>query len=197
MGDRNVRNSDLMTLDRNTVPRHAIAARWVGCACLVMTILRPEFAVAQAMPSTPILVNLLPGESAITLNLPVGTANAFDVSFRTSENFICNFPTAIELNAQLRAAAAFGQLQTLLSQLESNGPYGIQTLLAELGAVTDGKVTAYGATVIKRFTISQVAGGPYTHTYATGCLNVSAAWAVLLDIRRVIRAYLGLPAPTN
>jgi hypothetical protein len=45
------------------------------------------------------------------------------------------------------------------------------------------------------FDQSQLASGPFTHTLATGCLSKTDAEIVLLEIRRAMHAYLGLPAP--
>ncbi len=102
--------------------------------------------------------------------------------------------TASEINAALLRG---GNLQSTLTTIESIGtatPIAIARAFSFAGVDPKSDIYSGGT---QDFLGKQLAGGAITHTFARSCLNVDEARILLLEIRRAIRAELGLPAPTN
>ena len=161
---------------------------------MAVIALLPREAAAQS----PITVTLLPGETTQTLVAP--SSLTFDVLYVASEEYVCNLPTAATLNDRLQSAARGGRLQATLTSLEARGTASAasigQTYAQLVGAGISPNGGAFSSQTV---TISQKTLGNtgYTHTFRTSCLTVPEARAGINDMRRIIRAYLGLPAPTN
>ena len=163
---------------------------------MLVIALLPGKAAGQA----PITVTLLPGQTTQTLVAP--NSLTFDVLYVASEEYVCGLPAAATLNDHLLTAARAGRLQGTLTMLESRGTASAlsigQTYAQLVGAGISASSGAYSFSS-QTVTIAQktVGNAGYTHTFRTSCLTVPEARAGINDMRRIIRAYLGLPAPTN
>ena len=170
------------------------AARSLGYACLIAVALASQDAVAQ---TPPIEVRLLPGETTRTLVAP--SQAGFSVLYVASEEYVCNLPTAARINDLLQTWARAGSLQQTLTSLESRVTATSASIGQAYQELIGGSSRApYGifSSETERFTIPLGNTG-YTFTFAANCLTVPEARAGINDIRRIVRAYLGLPAPAN
>lgn len=176
---------------KRAIPR-ALAAPGLVCAFLVLVAFPFQHAIAQ----TTLSVTLQPGQATTTVQAPRN--NTFAVSY-SAPLHLCNLPpTAASINAQLSALAGKGELPQALTRIENFGTASADSIaqaFAVLTAVEPRKMAYSGST--QSFSQAQLTGGPITHTFATACLNVDEARALLNEIRRGIRAALGMPAPSN
>jgi hypothetical protein len=161
---------------------------------MIVIALLPREAVAQS----PITVTLRPGQTTQTLVAP--NTPHFDVLYVASEEYVCNLPTAATLYDRLLTAARENRLQGTLTALEMRGTASAAAI-GQTYARLVGTLTSIGGGVFSSQTVRisqmQVGNAGYTHTFMTSCLTVPEARAGINDMRRIIRAYLGLPAPTN
>ena len=161
---------------------------------MTVIALLPREAAAQS----PITVTLLPGETTQTLVAP--NSLTFDVRYVASEEYVCNLPTAAMINGRIVTTARDGRLQAALTSLESRGTATGASIGQSYAQFFGAGISPTGgAFSSETVTISQKALGNtgYTHTFRTNCLTVPEARAGINDMRRIIRAYLGLPAPTS
>jgi hypothetical protein len=152
----------------------------------------------KAAGQSPITVTLLPGQTTQTLVAP--NSLTFDVLYVASEEYVCGLPTAATLNDQLLTAARGGRLQSTLTSLESRGTASAAAIGQTYAQVAGAGISPTGGAFSSQtVTISQKMLGNtgYLHTFRASCLTVPEARAGINDMRRIIRAYLGLPAPTN
>ncbi len=150
----------------------------------------------EAVAQTPITVKLLPGETTQSVVAP--SVPSFEVLYIASEEYVCNIPTAAKVNDLLLTLARAGRLQQALTMLEGIGTASSVSIGQAFGRlVLDSRSIAPFSS--QTITISQKAVGNYGYTHAvkSNCLTVPEARAGINDIRRIIRAYLELPAPTN
>ena len=183
--------------ERARVSARISAARRLGFASLILLALLSRDALAQKPGAFDVTVTLLPGETAKTIVAPTG---AFvHVAFVASEEYLCNLPTAAQTNAQLANLAAFGRLQSVLTLMESAGTASAGGIQNAFGALFPASklIASRFSRGSEQFSNSQMVNGPYTHTFAADCLTVPEARAGVNEIRRIMRAHLGLPAPTN
>lgn len=166
----------------------------LGLAWMIVIALLPREAAAQS----PITVTLSPGQTTQTLVAP--NSLTFDVLYVASEEYVCNLPTAAALNDLVLSAARGGSLPRTLAALELRGTATAASIGQTYAAVTGAGISPTGgAFTSQTVTISQKTLGNtgYTHTFRTNCLTVPEARAGINEMRRIIRAYLGLPASTN
>lgn len=198
-------------LRRDYRARPILLARSLGYACLILIALAPRHAMAQtsaatSQPPRTYSISLSPGESTTSMRAPRDAA--FRVSLTTPE-YLCGLPYtvgAIERRVAYWAAqtAPGLRLQDTLSRMENYGA-GTGAAIANAFAVflgvpasgSSNSTAIYYTGGTATFTQTQLAGGPYTHAFRTDCHTVDEARTILNEIRRGVRAYLGLPAPTN
>ena len=175
--------------------RHRRAGGSLARACLIAVALASHDAVAQ---TTSIEVTLLPGETSRSIAAPVGTN--FSLVYIAAEEYVCNLPTEAQANYRLLFLAGMGTLQSTLTGIEGEGTATALAirrafnLLALPGDRALGGVFSRATQAVSR---GALVNGPYTVTFASDCLTVTEARAAINDIRRIIRAHLGLPAPAN
>jgi hypothetical protein len=166
----------------------------LGLAWMIVIALLPREAAAQS----PITVTLSPGQTTQTLVAP--NSLTFDVLYVASEEYVCNLPTAATINDRILTAARDGRLQATLTSLELLGTASAASIGQTYGRLVGAAIPVNGGAFSSQtVTISQKTLGNtgYTHTFRTNCLTVPEARAGINEMRRIIRAYLGLPAPTN
>ena len=173
------------------------AARSLGYACLIAVALASQDAVAQ---TPPIEVRLLPGETTRTLVAP--SAPSFNVLYVASEVYVCNLPTAATINDQLLTDARFGRLLRKLGFVEgvlTTSDASIGRAFAQVDSGSGGLSPSNSVFSSQPLTFVQdrLGNTGTTHTVRSNCLTVPEARAGINEIRRIIRAHLGLPAPTN
>jgi hypothetical protein len=200
-----VTNFESNPLRRNRRARPALSARSLGCACLILIAFAPQIAMAQTPGTLRLIsVTLPPGERTTSIQAPRDAS--FVVALRTPLH-VCGVPYTV---GEIERRIAYWDrqpapgLQGALSRMESYGTssggaivnaFAIFTGLPVLGSGSQTGISYQGGQV--NFTQAQLAGGPFTHTFRAGCHTVDEARTILNEIRRGIRAYLGMPAPAN
>jgi hypothetical protein len=173
----------------------AIAARGFGYACLILFALVPWHADAQQTFE----VTLQPGEFsrsvAVPRNIPV------TIFFRTP-GYVCNWPRALILNTHIALMT-----ERDLNQMEGfgtasgNAIVGAMNVIAATQSATPG---IFGSAMThleffsaqgKTFTLGEVES-ERVEVLSPNCYDLEIARSGVLQIQRVIRAHLGLPAPT-
>ncbi len=163
--------------------------RSFGYACLILIALVSRDAVAQ----TTIGVTLLSTETTKTIQAPRDLS--FNVSYVTPPH-ICNLPSATAINARYSDLVTRGLLRQVLTQMEATAlgsAVGISGALGTFLGLPASSLLYMGN--VQSFSQAQLARGQITHTFATACLTLLEAQTLLYEIRRSMRADLGMSAP--
>ncbi len=193
-----MRNFSTATAEQNPASPRISSARRLGYVCLVLMALVSRDAFAQKPGAIDVTVTLLPGETARTIVAPTG-GSFVGVALIASEEHLCNLPSAAQINAQLANLAAFGRLQAVLTLMEGAGTASAGAIQQAFGVLFPANklIASRFSRGTEEFSISQMVDGPHTLTFASNCLTATEAKTAINDIRRIIRAHLGMPAPTN
>ena len=173
---------------QRAVPRR-FAARSLACACLMLMAFASRDLAAQD-----VAVTFLPGE--FTKEVPMPRAAT---SFRiTPQPTICGWPTTEQIRSRISSMNA-ATLLTVLRNMESQGQ-GSPGIFVHSGMQQLGLGVSFIGSGSATWTFP-VAVPPPSQTnislpVMTGCLEVATALAGTNEIRRIIRAYLGMPPPT-
>lgn len=115
---------------------------------------------------------------------------------------VCKLPTEAELKTRIEALIADGTLNSKLTELENAATPNVTSIRTALNAFMNNYYAqrylgsaenySFGAA---NLTNAWAAGGPYVTRHRENCLPYSQATTWVKELRGVIRAYLGLPAP--
>lgn len=182
-----------MTYRRIRLSLSASCLRYAG---LVLVAFLSRDAVAQT--GTTMEVTYQPGEFSKSVSVP--RIYSTGVTIHTP-GYICSWPTPDQIKVRLAAGA--GLLTQRLNQMEGYGSAGARDIVLAMNVIMGVQVNGLADPVgivsgghIGSDRTGNVPSGGYLHTFARRCVDEQAARAGLFEIRRLIRAYLGLPAPT-
>ena len=168
---------------QRAVPR-GLFARSLACACLMLMALASRDLAAQE-----VAVTFLPGE--VTKEVPMPRF-ATTIRITTPPN-ICNWPTVDRVRNSFSTDAA--ELALRLAQMESFGTASLTNIVGSMNAFT-------GISPIRLSAGTSMPVPPPSETnislpFMSQCLEVDTARASVNELRRIIRAYLGMPPPTR
>ena len=174
------------------VPRR-FAARSLACACLMLMALASRDLAAQAKPA-PVAVTFGPGEFTKEVPMP-RAATEFLI---TPQPYICGWPTTEQIRSRISSMNA-ATLNAVLWQMEGHRMGGGQQVYGQMQQL--GLVVQFIGPGSANSAFFPVAVPPPSQTnislpLLTGCLEIATALAGTMEIRRIIRAYLGMPPPT-
>ena len=161
---------------------HSVAARSLGWACLMLMALASRDLAAQ-----PVVVNFQPGE----VNKEVPMPRFASEILTTTLGHVCAWPTIDEVRSRISSMDA-ATLASSLGQMESSAKssnYG----LAMFAIMGQNSTYEFRGRPVPLPPPSQT---KVTITVASACVDFDTARAGVNELRRIIRAYLGLPPPT-
>lgn len=186
----NVKISEPAAVEQECVVPSELFARRLGYACLIFFTLASRDAIAQ----TTISVTLNSSETTKTIQAPRDLS--FNVSYVTPPH-VCNLPSAAAINARYSDLVTRGLLRQVLTQMEATSlgsAVGTSGALGTFLGLPASSLLYMGN--VQSFSQAQLSGGQFTHSFATACLTLLEAQTLLYEIRRSMRADLGMSAPT-
>ena len=173
---------------QRAVPR-GLFARSLACACLMLMALASRDLAAQE-----VAVTFLPGE--FTKEVPMPRAGT---SFRiTPQPTICGWPTTEQIRSRISSMNA-ATLLTVLRNMESHSQslpgiyvhWGMQQLGLGVNFIGSGSANWTFPVAVPPPSQTNI-----SQPFLIQCVEVDTARAGVNELRRIIRAYLGMPPPT-
>ncbi len=175
-----------VTIDPHRAVPRTLPAGISGYVCLMLMALSSPVALAQ-------VVTLQPGEYSRSIQVAPGSTH--DVELRSPGGHICNWPSSNSVRIGIQRVSV-AVLEEAESYGVANGEAIRLALNRLLGLGPGGRVSHITRSVRsnQRLESGQT---ELVIVFGDDCVEVGDARSALFQMRQVIRAHLGLPAPSS